>query len=296
MSAGGTPPPTAARRPSANDRLKARWESHLAVATLLAVTTHAALFLLSPGWVSKRETARERGFEGTSLIALPPLDGLTGATGAPAAPLPMIDEAVDAGGDRGLDDGAFLADASLDETDLWDAIGERLRRRGGLVPAIAEPEDEEVDDPESTSADGPGGPGAEEELDIGGRAKAIDIADLPEPGALDLDRLSSLRPELALQMASSWVLIRNPVEVEAFLRRGYTVGPLDPSVRGSVSVTLWIDQRGAVQWAEISESSGHRDLDEYALAVFNEVAAFRAAREGGVSVSRSVTLSVNFPW
>jgi TonB family protein len=51
-----------------------------------------------------------------------------------------------------------------------------------------------------------------------------------------------------------------------------------------------------VAWAEISKSSGREDLDELALALFNEVADFRPAREEGVSVSRSVTFALNFPW
>jgi len=96
--------------------------------------------------------------------------------------------------------------------------------------------------------------------------------------------------------ASAWVLIRNQTEVEAFLRRSSLSGRIDPAASGSVSVTLWIDRRGSVEWAEISQSSGRNDLDEFTLALFNEVAAFRAARERGVYVSRSVTFSVNYPW
>ena len=96
--------------------------------------------------------------------------------------------------------------------------------------------------------------------------------------------------------ASAWVLIRNQEEVEAYLRRTYREGRLDPAVRGTVSITLWIDQQGAVEWAEVSQSSGRTDLDEVALALFNEVADFRAARDRGQTVSRSVTFSLNFPW
>jgi TonB family protein len=87
--------------------------------------------------------------------------------------------------------------------------------------------------------------------------------------------------------------------VEAYLRRTYREGRLDPTVRGTVSITLWIDQQGAVEWAEVSQSSGRTDLDEVALALFNEVADFRAARDRGQTVSRSVTFStfsLNFPW
>jgi TonB family protein len=124
----------------------------------------------------------------------------------------------------------------------------------------------------------------------------VELADLPADESLDLGRLSGLRPELAFMTASAWVLIRNQEEVEAYLRRTYREGRLDPAVRGTVSVTLWIDQRGAVEWAEVSQSSGRTDLDEVALALFNEVADFRAARDRGQTVSRSVTFSLNFPW
>jgi TonB family protein len=131
---------------------------------------------------------------------------------------------------------------------------------------------------------------------IGGEARTIDLAELPEPDSLDLSRLAALRPELAFMTASAWVLIRNQAEVEAFLKRSYSSGRLAPDASGSVSVTLWIDRRGSVEWAEVSKSSGRNDLDEFTLALFNEVAAFRAAREQGVYVSRSVTFSVNYPW
>jgi TonB family protein len=92
------------------------------------------------------------------------------------------------------------------------------------------------------------------------------------------------------------VLIRNQAEVEAYLRRSYREGLLDEGAAGSVSITLWIDRRGSVEWAEISKSSGRSDLDEFTLALFNEVADFRAARERGLYISRSVTFSVNYPW
>ena len=75
-------------------------------------------------------------------------------------------------------------------------------------------------------------------------------------------------------------------------RRGWVA----PEGTGRVGVTLWIDKRGSVEWAESAESSGRPDLDELALAPFNEVVAFRPARDNGVSVSRSVVFSINFPW
>jgi hypothetical protein len=37
-------------------------------------------------------------------------------------------------------------------------------------------------------------------------------------------------------------------------------------------------------------------MDQVALALFSEVAAFRPARDQGVAVPRSVIFSVRFPW
>ena len=65
---------------------------------------------------------------------------------------------------------------------------------------------------------------------------------------------------------------------------------------GLVDVAVWIDEYGSVEWAEISRSSGHQEMDEIALALFNEVASFRPARDQGVRVSMSVIFSVPFPW
>ncbi len=283
---------TVPERPSsANERFKARWRSHLTWATGLAVAAHAAAFGLTPGWGSSERAPEASRWQGVSLVALPPLDAMTSVTGAPAAPLALPAEE-DTEARDGTEDGAVIADVESEPVDLWDAIGERLKRRGALVPALTQPEEE----PRDESSDGEEGTGDGDDPAVGGEAMAIDVSELPEPGSLDLDRLSMIQPELALQTPSAWVLIRNPAEVETFMRRGYLEGALDPAAEGSVSVTLWIDQRGAVQWAEISESSGRLDLDEYALALFNEVAAFKAAREGGVFISRSVTLAVNFPW
>ncbi|MSR19989.1 MAG: energy transducer TonB [Gemmatimonadetes bacterium] len=178
---------------------------------------------------------------------------------------------------------------------LRDAVGDRLRRGRPMLPSIAVP----------TTVREPEAPGlVEDELepveddvrDIKTDVTTIELADLPASDSLDLGRLTGLRPELAFMTASAWVLIRNQEEVEAFLRRTYREGRLDRSVAGTVSVTLWIDQSGSVEWAEVSQSSGRIDLDEVALALFNEVADFRAARERGATISRSVTFSLNFPW
>jgi len=59
---------------------------------------------------------------------------------------------------------------------------------------------------------------------------------------------------------------------------------------------VWIDDRGSVEWSEVSKSSGRVDMDEAALALFSDIASFRPARDQGVRVSMSVIFSVEFPW
>lgn len=283
---------SAAQARSANDRFKARWQSYMAWSTTTAVAVHAALFALSPSWETSTLDSDSPVVEGQRVLALGSFEDPAGVPAAPPAPIPT-----GAGSQTGVSD-AGLADSrdvvELAGSDLWRVLGERMRRRGDVLPRLVQPEsdaDLDLQDLEEVEEDPDEGPPT-----IGGEAGTTDLSSLPEPGSLDLDRLNSIRPELAVTTPSAWVLIRNPLEVEAFLRRGYAQGTLDPDVRGSVSVTLWINRYGKVEWAEVSKSSGRPELDEYALALFNEVASFRAAREQGVTVSRSVTLLVNFPW
>jgi TonB family protein len=202
-----------------------------------------------------------------------------------------------AGTMAGAAEGAVVTDA--DYGSLFERLGERMRRGRSILPTLAVPTDaaEPVtptpgDDVEPQPVEPVEVEGPTVESDV----TTVELADLPATDSLVLGRLSGLRPELAFMTASAWVLIRNQEEVEAYLRRTYSQGRLDPLVRGTVSITLWIDQQGSVEWAEVSQSSGRTDLDEVALALFNEVADFRAARDRGQTVSRSVTFSLNFPW
>jgi TonB family protein len=201
-----------------------------------------------------------------------------------------------AGTMAGAAQGAVVTDA--DYGSLFERLGQRMRRGRSILPTLAVPAD--VGEPVAPSPGDvepePMEPVEVEAPTIETDVTTVELADLPASDSLALGRLSGLRPELAFMTASAWVLIRNQEEVEAYLRRTYREGRLDPAVRGTVSVTLWIDQQGSVEWAEVSQSSGRTDLDEVALALFNEVADFRAARDRGQTVSRSVTFSLNFPW
>jgi TonB family protein len=288
--------------PSANERLRDAWRGYLRRSTVIAVSLHVALLALSFTWQVAYQQLEPSDSEANQLLLLPgfgevpaPGPAVTMGDSLPGAPTEIEDEE-EVESEAGLDQGPVVDATMLG--DRWEALGARLRGRGAPLPSLAEPEvappEEEVVEVPETEEQG----GADDEgpPSIGGDARTIDLAELPEPDSLSLDRLSALRPELAFMTASAWVLIRNQADVEAFLRRSYSSGRLDRAAAGSVSVTLWIDRRGSVEWAEVSESSGRQDLDEFTLALFNEVATFRAAREQGVYVSRSVTFSVNYPW
>ena len=137
---------------------------------------------------------------------------------------------------------------------------------------------------------------SDDALSIDGSASTVSLESLPDPDALDLDRLSALEPELSLTALSAWVLVRNPEEVMEFMRRSAAREGLAEEDFMTVRVTLWIDRTGSVEWSEIMESSGNRRIDEIALELVNEVISFRPAREQGVAVARSAVFSIPFPW
>lgn len=292
--------------PTASERLRARWDAQVRWGIVAAVVIHAAAFAFSPTWTAGSLDLVAAGFGPTELISLDPLGGAPPVVGdfqpaTPALPVPVSDAEDGEASPRGSGSDAAAAGHGGDGSaggpglsDVWSAYGERVRRRGRLTADLATV----ASRPRSDGDADDGLPVPEEEEadpDIEVDEAVPDLA-LPEPDSLRLERLAAVRPELALMTTSAWVLLRNQTEVEAYLRRSYTEGRLDRGAEGSVSVTLWIDREGSVEWAEVSESSGNSELDEFALAVFNEVADFRAARERGEYVSRSVTFLLHFPW
>jgi TonB family protein len=218
----------------------------------------------------------------------------TSAQAAPGAPVGVVPDSipVELGLETGTDGSAMVATSLDADVDMF-----RERLMGGLAPVPTLVEQPGLR--ETPSDDGGNSSG---EPSRGIPERDLSTADFPGSGDLlgtdpmDLDRLSAVRPELVLTLPSAWVLIRNPLEVEQFIQRSYRSGDLSRGADGSVSVALWIDESGSVEWAEISESSGQADLDRIALALFSEIAAFRPARDEGVPVPRSVIFSVRFPW
>ena len=111
---------------------------------------------------------------------------------------------------------------------------------------------------------------------------------------LDLENLSAIQPDVVLEAATNWVLVRNPGAVQDFMIRHDSSPGQDLLDSPSVSVALWINTSGAVEWAEVITSSGQSDLDEIALDLFNDVVSFRPARLHGVPMPMSAIFTVSF--
>lgn len=275
------------RLETANEAFKRGWSNRVSWCTVLATGLHAAVFFGLPAW--QRTTpvpTLDQGFENVPL-SLVNLGNGTGDAGdalgaglVSAQVIAALDGEGAGGGAGGTSPGPSLAE-------LWD----RVASAGGLVPTVVE------DEPDEERAARPLTTDSADLVDIRGRAASTDGLSLePEAGELDLESLAAVLPELALVDLSSWVLVRNPREVDDFMKRTYDYGELSADAAGLVSVALWIDERGVVQWADIDRSSGRTDMDEVALELFREVVLFLPARHEGVPVSRPAIFFVNFPW
>ena len=276
--------------PNANDRMKAQWRAWVARSSLIAVLLHAIVFSVTPTW----ERAASESNPLQDFLQLEWVSVLQGGAPENADPAPAAQ--IGALPDSIPEEPELLAAISgtgPEIATLSEAFRERLVGRAAPTPTLAEPEPAR-DVVESVASEG--GEDENGSIDVNGSVAAAEFAELLGSAPIDLDRLSAVRPELVLAAPSAWVLIRNPMEVEQFIRRSYRRGDLERGDDGAVSVALWIDARGSVEWAEISRSSGRPQLDQIALSLFSEVAAFRPARDQGVAVPRSVIFSVRFPW
>lgn len=183
--------------------------------------------------------------------------------------------------------------------------GGRLGRLGALrpelrVPTAVEKHPESPDEgSEGEGLDAGAGGGAGEEGEVRDRRVRAELTDRLDDRRtreeiLDLERLSALRPELALTSPSSWILVRNPGEVGEFLERRFGRPGDSQRPRGTLSVAIWIDERGSVEWAEINRSSGDPELDGAALELFERVVSFSPAREDGFRVPTAVIFWLSF--
>ena len=268
---------------TANEAFRAQWGNTMAWSAMLAVAIHAAAFAFWPTWdLSDSLVDPNLQLEGTAWMVLyaPPSSG----GGVAAASLAFAVESdslpIENVAARGIIGGSELAQAGGSA-----GLRERLAGGKGPVPTLVQ----------FSPASGPPGVG-DDRGDTREEMPTVeeDLALILEAKPLDLSRLAGVRPQITLPGTSAWLLIRNPSEVVRFMSGMAYSG--DSEAEGLVDVAVWIDEWGSVEWAEISRSSGHQEMDEIALALFNEVAAFRPARDQGVSVSMSVIFSVPFPW
>lgn len=285
----------------ANERWKRRWRWRLGWSMLAAGVLHAGIFVASPAGTTVEPLAVS-GLDALELLQLT-RSSAARASRRDAAPAPIPAAPVVAAADSAGDDGSAggseddrapsdgtSADRRAEVASLSESFLERLRRRAP-APAVLERE------PETEPEPGDSDPEDDDPLRLTSDAPAAtDASHLPELTDLDLERMSELRPEVALTAPSGWVVVRNPGEVRRFMRRIYDRGIVDPGAAGSVSVALWIDEEGAVTWAEITDSSGREEMDRIALDLFRDVVAFWPAREEGVPVATSAIFSVVFPW
>ena len=278
-----------------NEEWKARWSDLLAWSTMFAVAIHAAAFAFWPSWdtlVLPVESDLELLDVEVAWLSFYEVPSSGGGGGGVTASLALLEEPDSL--PVGVDAETGIGGSALAGVAFSEGLRDRLLGRGGPVRMVVEPD--VASPPPDLDDDSAGTP--EEEGD-GVRVTVEDhtITDLEnrlETSTLDLSRLSGVRPELVLPGVSMWLLLRNPEDVEEFMRVSAYRGTA--AAQGLVGVTVWIDERGSVEWSEITRSSGRPELDESALALFNEVASFRPARDQGVRVSMSVIFSVAFPW
>ncbi|MQA90363.1 MAG: TonB family protein [Gemmatimonas sp.] len=250
-----------ARPKSANEKWKERWGSWVLRSTILAAVAHAVVLMTWPLW-SISYTPMDPLIEMLQILPIMSTGSLSDPEEMALAALPEESEEIEIGPDEG---GAGIEEDPAD--DLSEILGE------GPEPSLA------------TSIDPSAG--------IYGRPAP------PLEGDLILEPVTPVTPQVvSLAPAVVWPRIRNPTMIIRFLRTRYNQLLRDPSANGTVAITMWIDERGTVEWAEVRDSSGHPDLDNIALDVFSDVVVFAPARSQGSAVPLGVTISVPFtmPW
>ena len=307
------------RLTTANEAWKAQWNDCLAWSTMLAVAAHAAAFAFSPGWdpldvwVERDLELLGTGISWVSLDAAPSSDGRGATAVASGAPLQLQEpDSLPAG----VDAGARIGGPELATLAFSGGLRERLRGRDGPIPTIVEPDrgldresDRELALPPASPTLDDDPPDAlepdthEEDRQGEGIRVIVESPTLADPAfrletsTLNLSRMAGITPELFMPGTSAWLLIRNPADVEEYMKIvGYEQYMQGTAAQGLVNVAVWIDDRGSVEWSEVTKSSERLDMDEAALALFSDIASFRPARDQGVRVSMSVIFSVEFPW
>ncbi len=238
----------------ANERWKGRWSSWVLVSTIVGAAAHFAVFILLPAWEIVARNPPSQ-FEFVQIDPLMALGADLASGQVDAAAAPRIDN---------LEIEVRQGGAG---GDVETMLAELLEIFGMPAPSVVTP--------------------------VMPRA-AFGSPPPPAP-PLNLEEVESLSPRLALIAASVRLpVIRNPTVLQGYLRSNYNPVFRSPDGDGYVSVAMWINERGIVEWAAISESSGSETVDGIALDVFNDVALFTPARREGTRVPISVVISVPF--
>jgi len=275
------------RAGTANDRLKAGHRAVLHRSIIASVLIHAALILAWPEPDPHTFTAGgSSGSDPLQLVALAS-DADPGSDHG-FAPTYVEEAAVrEALADPGASAEGVSTAGGEAAPEGWEARSEDLWRLAALRPRVVDRPRETVEEGGGQVVDSTAAPsdGTEREgLRIRLDASELEYQRLSEEEMLSLERLSALRPELVLSSPSNWLIVRNPSEVGAFMQERFDQYGVEAGVRGSFAVSLWVDERGSVEWAEINRSSGDPRLDASALEMFRSVVAFRPAREEGMRV------------
>ena len=272
---------------TANDRLKAGRQVLLHRSVLASVLLHVAVIV---GWPELTLPTLAAGdVAGSGHLQLVNL-GSTVAPGParPAAPtwIDAADEPDDESESGNAADDGERAGGGDTAPEGWEGVNADLWRLAAIAPrfvdSVTPAEDDGADDLTTAEASSDGE--AAEGLVIRRGSAELEYQRLSDEEMLSLERLSSLRPELVLVSPASWLVLRNPREVGAFMRERFEEVGTDGYMSGSLSVSLWVDERGSVEWAEINRSSGHDPIDASAIELFRNVVAFRPAREEGMRV------------
>ena len=244
---------------SANERWKSTWSTWLTRSTILAAGLHAAILIIWPAWEYVRLESPEEELEFVQIVPIATYGGIVDPGAGVVAALPTEEEL------RLRQEEA--AQGTEEETETVDeTAGVRLPTDAyAYIPEII---------PDGTAVDRRNNP------------------------PLILNRLTAITPEVApLAPEVGWPQLRNPTVITRYLGGRFNDLHRTGS-SGYVSVAMWINERGMVEWARVSESSGDTRLDDIALALFEEVAAFAPARSKGRGIPVQVTISVPFtlPW
>lgn len=238
-----------------NREWKTGWSSWVMFSTMIAAVVHLVVFIVIPNW----EIVARRAPSALRFVQIDPL--------------------ISVGGQLGVGDDAVAATPEIEIASLEIEIQEG---EGG---------DTEADLAALIEIFGLPSPRMSTPL----RPQSADQAIPPPAPPLDLNEVIPLTPRIAF-VGPPLVLpvIRNPTVLQGYLRRQYNPVHDGLDHNGYVSVAMWIDERGAVEWTAISSSSGSVVVDDIALAVFNDIALFTPARSEGKRVPVSVVISVPF--